>query len=33
MERSIVSKIFNELERSDKADDQEAEEKALEHFK
>jgi hypothetical protein len=28
-----ASKIFNELERSDKTDDQEMEEKALENFK
>ncbi|CAF4106157.1 unnamed protein product, partial [Rotaria magnacalcarata] len=33
MERNIASKIFNELERSDKTNDQEAEEKALDHFK
>ncbi|CAF0753502.1 unnamed protein product [Rotaria sp. Silwood1] len=32
MERITVNEIFNELERSNKRDDQEAEEKALEHF-
>jgi hypothetical protein len=33
MERITASKIFNELERSDRTDDQEMEEKALENFK
>lgn len=33
MERNNASKIFNELERSDKSDDTEAEEKALEQFR
>jgi hypothetical protein len=33
MERITPSKIFNELERSDRTDDQEMEEKALENFK
>ncbi|CAF0730724.1 unnamed protein product [Rotaria sordida] len=32
MERSTANEIFNELERSDITDDQETEEKALEHF-
>lgn len=33
MERINASKIFNELERSDRTDDQELEDKALENFK